>query len=143
MWRRLNKVRLGISRLIVSGLAVEMATRDSLSFLKSRRLRHRSEYERVRRDGTTRHGKLLMLNVAPMQNSDPSRAGFVTSRRLGGAVVRNRVRRRLREIVRQHQHELRAGFCFVLIAKNAAVSARYRSLEDEWLRLARRASILV
>ena len=120
-----------------------MATRDSLSFLKSRRLRRRSEYERVRRDGTTRHGKLLMLNVAPMENSDPSRAGFVTSRRLGAAVVRNRVRRRLREIVRQHQHELRAGFWFVLVAKNAAVNARYRSLEDEWLRLARRASILL
>lgn len=119
-----------------------MAPRGSFSLLKSRRLRHRSEYERVRRDGTTRRGKLLMLNVAPVENSGPSRAGFVTSRRIGGAVVRNRVRRRLREIVRQHQHELREGFWFVLIAKNGAVSASYRSLEDEWLRLARRASIL-
>ena len=120
-----------------------MAPRASFSFLKNRRLTHRSEYERVRRDGATQRGKLLMLNVALVENSGPSRAGFVTSRRIGGAVVRNRVRRRLREIVRQHQHELRAGFCFVLIAKNAAVSARYRSLEDEWLRLARRASILL
>jgi ribonuclease P protein component len=90
-----------------------------------------------------RQGRLLMLNVAPMENSEPSRAGFVTSRRVGGAVVRNRVRRRLREIVRQHQHELRAGFCIVLIAKNTAATASYRSLEDEWLRLARRASILL
>jgi ribonuclease P protein component len=49
----------------------------------------------------------------------------------------------LREIVRQHQHELRAGFHFVLVAKSAAVSASYGSLEDEWLRLARRASILL
>ena len=120
-----------------------MASRGSFSFLKSRRLRRRSEYERVRREGATRQGKLLMLNVAAMENSGPSRAGFVTSRRLGGAVVRNRVRRRLREIVRQHQHELQTGFCFVLIAKNAAATASYRSLEDEWLRLARRASILL
>lgn len=120
-----------------------MASRGSFSFGKSRRLRNRAEYERVRREGATRYGKLLMLNVAPMENSGPSRAGFVTSRRIGGAVVRNRVRRRLREIVRQHQPELRAGFWFVLIAKSAAVSASYRSLEDEWLRLARRASILL
>src|SRR4051812_4998257 len=98
-----------------------MATRDSLSFLKSRRLRRRSEYERVRRDGTTRHGKLLMLNVAPMENFDPSLAGVVTARRLGGAVVRNRVRRRLPEIVGQHQPQLRPGFCFVLVATTAAV----------------------
>src|SRR5881227_3584428 len=120
-----------------------MATRDSLSFLKSRRLRRRSEYDRVRRDGTTRHGKLLMLNVAAMENSDPSRAGFVTSRRLGGAVVRNRVRRRLREIVRQHQHELREGVWIVLVARKDAATAGYRALEHEWLRLARRASILL
>jgi ribonuclease P protein component len=120
-----------------------MAPRGSLSFLKSRRLRHRSEYARVRKDGSMRHGKLLVLNVAPMENSGPSRAGFVTSRRIGGAVVRNRIRRRLREIVRQHQHELQRGFWFVLIAKNGAVSATYRSLEDEWLRLARRASLLL
>jgi ribonuclease P protein component len=126
-----------------AGSAVQMAPRSSFSFLKNRRLRHRSEYERVRRDGITQGGKLLMLNVAPAGNSCPSRAGFVASRRVGCAVVRNRVRRRLREIVRQHQHELRGGFWFVIIAKNRAVSASYRSLEDEWLRLARRASILL
>jgi ribonuclease P protein component len=120
-----------------------MAPRASLSFRKRRRLTDRSEYERVRRDGTTQRGKLLMLNVASVENSGPSRAGFVTSRHIGGAVVRNRVRRRFREIVRQHQHELREDFWFVLIAKNEAVGASYRSLEDEWLRLARRASILL
>ncbi len=120
-----------------------MAPRASFSFLKNRRLTHRSEYERVRRDGATQRGKLLMLNVALVENSGPSRAGFVTSRRIGGAVVRNGVRRRFREMVRQHQHELRGDFWFVLIAKNEAASASYRSLEDEWLRLARRASILL
>ena len=120
-----------------------MVPRGPFSFLKNRRLTRRSEYEHVRRGGTTQRGKLLMLNVASVDNSDPSRAGFVTSRRIGGAVVRNRVRRRFREMVRKHQHELRGGFWFVLIAKNEAAIASYRSLEDEWLRLARRASILL
>lgn len=58
-------------------------------------------------------------------------------------MARNRVRRRLREIVRRHQHELRAGFWFVLIARTEAATANYRALEHEWLRLARRASILI
>jgi len=71
------------------------------------------------------------------------RAGFVTSRRLGGAVVRNRLRRRLREIVRRHQAELRQGFWFVIVARYEAATASYGALEDEWLRLARRASILL
>jgi ribonuclease P protein component len=116
---------------------------SSLSFPKTRRLTHRSEYERVKRNGITQRGKLLMLNAMPIENSGPWRAGFVTSGRVGGAVVRNRVRRRLREIVRRHQHELRQGVWFVIVAKQQAAKASYGALEDEWLRLGSRASILL
>jgi ribonuclease P protein component len=108
-----------------------------------RQLAHRAEYEQVKRNGITERGKLLILNMMTMQNSGPWRAGFVTSGRLGGAVVRNRVRRRLREIVRRHQNELRQGVWFVIIARQEAATASYGALEDEWLRLARRASILL
>jgi ribonuclease P protein component len=118
-------------------------TVSSFAFPKTRRLTHRVEFERVKRDGITQRGNLLMLNVMPMEDCSPSRVGFVTSVRVGGAVVRNRIRRRLREIVRRHQHELRHGFWFVIIARHAASTATYATLEDEWLRLARRASILV
>ena len=103
----------------------------------------RSEYERVKRDGITQRGKFLLLNAMAVENSDPWRVGFVTSSRLGGAVVRNRVRRSLREIVRRHQHELRQGVWFVISARHEAAAASYGALEDEWLRLARRASILL
>lgn len=104
---------------------------------------HRFEYERVKRNGITQRGKLLMLNAMPLENSGPCRAGFVTSARLGGAVIRNRVRRRLREIVRRHQYELRQDVWIVIVARQQAASASYGALEDEWLRLARRASILL
>jgi ribonuclease P protein component len=77
-----------------------------------------------------------------VQDSGASLVGFITGRRLGGAVVRNRVRRRLREIVRKHQHDLRDDFWIVVIARPNATEASYRALEDEWLRLAKRASIL-
>ena len=119
-----------------------MAPANSFSFPKTRRLTRASEFERVKHDGVMRRGKSLMLNVAPMENSGPWRVGFVTSRRVGGAVVRNRVRRRLREIVRQNQHALRGGFWMVLVARRDAANASYQQLEHEWLRLARRASIL-
>jgi|SRR5262245_42435571 ribonuclease P protein component len=119
-----------------------MAPAGSFCFPKARRLTHRSEYERVKREGITQRGKILILNAMPVENSGLWRAGFVTSGRLGGAVVRNRVRRRLREIVRLHQHELRQGVWFVIIARHGAATASYDELEDEWLRLGRRASIL-
>jgi ribonuclease P protein component len=120
-----------------------MARRTSFSFPKARRLTRASEYELVRRDGFGQRGKLLMLNVTAVENSGPSRVGFITSRRLGSAVVRNRVRRRLREIVRRRQHDLRQDLWIVLIARRDAATASYRALEDEWLRLAKRASILL
>jgi len=84
----------------------------------------------------------MVLSVLAMQNPGPPRVGFIASGRLGIAVVRNRVRRRLREIVRKHQHDLQEDFWIVLIAKAGATKASYTALEDEWLRLAKRASIL-
>ena len=120
-----------------------MKSAGSFSFPKSRRLTRTSEYDRVKRDGFTQRGKLLMLNVGPVENSGRWRAGFVTSHRVGGAVVRNRVRRRLREIVRRHQQDLRESFWIVLVARRQAANATYQQLEHEWLRLARRASILL
>ena len=83
-----------------------------------------------------------MLSVLSIADDNPFRAGFVTSRALGSAVVRNRVRRRLREIVRKHQREIARGIWIVTIARANAAAADYEQLEVEWLRLAKRASIL-
>ncbi len=101
-----------------------------------------SDFDRVKEAGHPQRGKFIALATLAVQNSGVARAGFVTSGRLGSAVVRNRVRRRLREIVRQHQHDLRDDFWIVVIARPDAAKASYRALEDEWLRLAKRASIL-
>ena len=113
-------------------------------FPKTRRLILSSDFLRVKTDGEAQRGSLMILGVLQTHEDEPRpfRAGFVTSKRIGGAVVRNRVRRRLREIVRQHQHTLRPGIWLVVIARPPAARAGYRQLEDEWLRLAKRAFIL-
>ena len=86
----------------------------------------------------------MVLGALTLEGEEPNdfRAGFVTSKRIGGSVVRNRLRRRLREIVRRHQHALRKGIWIVIIARPAAAGTSYGALEDEWLRLAKRAFIL-
>jgi ribonuclease P protein component len=114
----------------------------SLSFPKGRRLTRASEFERVKQAGYVERGKLVMIGVLAVRSSGACRAGFVTTRRVGGAAVRNRVRRRMREIVRKHQTDLREDFWMVLVARPEAAHASYHALEDEWLRLAKRASIL-
>jgi ribonuclease P protein component len=113
-----------------------------LSFPKARRLTRTSDFDRVKEGGHRERGKFMVLAALELQDSGVSRAGLITSRRLGSAIVRNRTRRRLREIVRKYQHHLRQGFWIVITARSDAARASYRALEDEWLRLAKRASIL-
>ena len=113
-----------------------------LQFARERRLTLSSEFARVKATGKTERGPLLILGVLETNDQSPCRAGFVTSKRIGEAVIRNRVRRRLREIVRRHQHEIRVGIWLVCVARPPAAKATYARLEDEWLRLAKRAFIL-
>jgi ribonuclease P protein component len=120
-------------------------------FPKSRRLTRDAEFRHVRTEGKSVRGELITL--AFLKNADESetrqsqtaatvRAGFITSKRVGSAVVRNRTRRRLREIFRKHQHEIAPGMWLVVIATSRAARVSFPKLEDEWLRLVQRASIL-
>jgi ribonuclease P protein component len=115
---------------------------DRFRFPKARRLTRGSEFQRVRASGRTVRGELLTLAFLKDADSSQARAGFITSRRVGQAVVRNRTRRRLREIFRKHQHEVASGVWVVTIASARAARTSFAQLQDEWLRLARRASIL-
>ena len=112
------------------------------AFPKGRRLTNPSEFERVKQNGRVQRGRFILLSVLEANGAADFRAGFVTSRAVGSAVVRNRVRRRLREIVRKHQREIAKGNWIVTIARTNAAQATYHELEVEWLRLAKRASIL-
>ena len=113
-----------------------------LSFAKTKRLEKPEEFARVKGQGTTHRGAYILLGVLVNQEDERFRAGFVTSKRIGNAVVRNRVRRRLRDIVRTQQPRLQKGIWIVVVARPAAARATHRELKDEWLRLAERASIL-
>jgi ribonuclease P protein component len=113
-----------------------------LRFPKSRRLTRDLEFRRVRMEGKSIRGDMLTIGfLKSAQPNATARAGFVTSKRVGNAVIRNRTRRRLREIFRKHQDEIHDGIWIVTIASARAARETFRALEDEWLRLARRASI--
>ena len=96
----------------------------------------------MRGEGASIHGKFMLLSVLPPAASGAARIGIITSRRVGGAVERNRVRRRLREIVRAELAHLLPGAWLVIVARQRAGGAEFAELREEWLRLARRAEIL-
>ena len=64
-----------------------------------------------------------------------SRFGFSIKRALGGAVVRNRIRRRIREVIRLHRQEISAGWDIVIHPKPNVATAQFALLTTELLKL--------
>jgi ribonuclease P protein component len=114
----------------------------ALTLPKSARLSRRDEFAAVREKGRAWHGKLMVLGgwISPVAH--PARVGVITSRKVGGAVERNRVRRRLREIFRLHRPALPAGLWMVIVPRRAAVPVTTAALREEWRALAARAGYL-
>jgi ribonuclease P protein component len=95
------------------------------------RLKDDAAFQRVYRDGQSWTTPLVILRASP--NSFPhNRIGFSTSKRLGSAVARNRVKRRLREAVRAAAGaapaEMPSGMDLVLIARQPAHDAAFDRL---------------
>jgi ribonuclease P protein component len=106
---------------------------------KQLRLRRRKDFDSVLREGRVVSHSLLVLRSLP--NGLPhNRYGFITSKRLGGAVVRNRVRRRLREAVRAL--DTVPGWDVVLAARAAAARADFHELKSAIVNLFARAGLL-
>lgn len=113
-----------------------------LRFPKAARLIQSAEFARVRTEGKPVHGKMLVLGVLKSGSEEDGRIGFVTSRRVGGAVIRNRVRRLLREVFRVMRPHLVPGLWLVVVAKSPAAKASLAVLAEECSQLARRGRIL-
>ena len=73
---------------------------------------------------------------------EENRIGYTVSKKLGHAVVRNRIRRRLREIYRLHEEEFLPGRDLVIVARSRAVAAPYAKLERAFLALAEKQNLL-
>jgi ribonuclease P protein component len=73
---------------------------------------------------------------------ETTRFGLATGRKLGGAVVRNRVRRRLREVLRAMAPSFQPGWDVLIIARPAIVEADHQSLVEALRRLLRRGGVL-
>jgi len=86
-------------------------------------------------------GFVLQAAPAPADIERPPvvRVGFTVSRRVGNAVVRNRVRRRLREIARQViPSEAHPGLDYVLVGRQAALTRDFAELRQELIEALRR-----
>ncbi|MFZ4483286.1 MAG: ribonuclease P protein component [Chthoniobacterales bacterium] len=114
----------------------------ALTLPKSSRLSRRADFFAVRERGESLHGRHIVLGGWRSGDAQAARIGIVTTRKVGNAVERNRVRRRLREIFRLHRPLLPAGLWMVVVARRAAVTATAATLAAEWSALSARAGYL-
>jgi ribonuclease P protein component len=112
-----------------------------LGFPRSSRLKQTGDFARARANGLRLVCGCLIANVAQRPSNLASRLGVVTSKKIGGAVVRSRARRLLRESFRLHQSDLARPVDLVLIARPSIVGKGLAEVERDFLRAVKQARL--
>lgn len=108
-----------------------LSTRDGLTLPRLSRLRRTSDYRRVQGRGRKIRRRSLLVIFLPRRDHPEPRVGLTVSKKVGNAVVRNQVKRWLREAVRHELYRLQRPVDVVLIAHPKAATSSARVLRDE------------
>lgn len=110
----------------------------SQSLDRRQRLRQRREFLEVYAAGGKLRGHYFFLYVLPRPGKEATRLGITASRKVGTPVVRNRMKRRIREIFRRQGETVFKSCDIVFNLRRSAAAATYQQLEAEFEHLARR-----
>ena len=91
---------------------------------------------------TSGQANSCLVLYARKNRTATNRVGITVSKKLGKANVRNRVRRRLREVYRLNEEQFQPGWDIVVVARTRAISAPFDVLTEKYLELAKKAGIL-
>ena len=109
---------------------------------KTRRIINNNEYRLVYKHGKYEVGRLCVLYRMPA-SAQKNSIGFVTGKKVGCAVERNRARRLMKEVYRLNQHQIREGYHIVIVGRGPLKDATYERAEKEILYLLRKSKLLV
>jgi ribonuclease P protein component len=103
------------------------------TFSRDDRLRKRREFEECYASGVRMSGRHLQLFLLAREDTERSRIGLSVGKRSGGSVVRNHLRRRVREIFRRGRRNLPAGLSIVVNIKPSAARAAFSELAEDYV----------
>ena len=106
------------------------------------RLRNREDFSRIYRQGRSFANSQFVVYWRKRPETEQFRLGISASSKLGGAVVRNRLRRMVKEIVRLNAHKLNDETDLILIVRKPALSLPYIEMEKSVLHVLRKAGLL-
>lgn len=118
------------------------ASAKRLGFARSLRLKRGREFARTRREGQRAVQGCLIANWRRLVAGGVTRLGVVSSRKIGGAVIRNRARRLLREAFRLHRAEFAQPVELVLVARRSIVDCGLAEVERDFLAAMQRAGLI-
>jgi ribonuclease P protein component len=121
-------------------MATETAPR--LRFGRAARVKQGRDFARIRREGRRLAHGCLIANWLRVEAPARSRLGVITAAKIGGAVIRNRARRLLRESYRLHQLELLQPIELVLVARPSIAGKSMAEVENDFLTTLRKAGLL-
>lgn len=104
-------------------------------------LKENHEFRRMYRKGASAVGGGMVV-YCRKNRLGHNRLGITASTKLGHAVVRNRARRRLREVYRLNGDRLRTGYDIILVARSRTTTMPWEELNDTFLRLCRKLDLL-
>lgn len=113
-----------------------------LTLPRSRKIKLGRDFARLRAGGRRLACGCVLMNWQALSAAGPSRIGVVASKRLGGATVRNRCKRLLREAFRVHQLHLAKPVDVVLVARQSIVGKDFAAVERDLLNALRQAQLL-
>jgi len=106
-------------------------------------MRHRADFVRTRKRGTAKAGRYFVLSTLADPTLPGLRVGIITTRKVGKAHDRNRLRRQVRAILQRHGEKINdSRRLLVTIVRVGSVGAEFDALERDWLKQARRLGIL-
>ncbi len=117
-------------------------TPPRLRLSRGARIKRGRDFARVREAGDRLAVGCLIANWQRLPPGSASRLGVITGGRIGGAVVRSRARRLLRESFRVHQHDLAAPVDLVLVARQSIAGKGFSEVEKDFLTTLRRGKLL-
>ena len=98
-------------------------------FRPAQHIRRRQDFQQVYDQGARHGGRLMTVFILP-RAGDVTRLGLAATRKLGGAVQRNRAKRLIREIFRRHRHP--PGLDIVVVPRAALLEAPWQVIEAEY-----------